>query len=91
MGDPASSYATASIALRVSGAHHHEKVEIPSVGKGKVIPLFKYVMRLYVMRYMEEWKYSFFILTSALDGGELSASRLFPDLLPMIKRPLLTA
>jgi hypothetical protein len=36
MGDPASSYATAGIALRVSGAlkpHHHDKVETPSVGK----------------------------------------------------------
>jgi hypothetical protein len=35
MGDPTSSYATASIALRVSGAlnpHHHDKVETPSVG-----------------------------------------------------------
>jgi hypothetical protein len=39
MGDPASNYATAGIALRVSGAlkpHHHEKVEIPSVGKAYV-------------------------------------------------------
>jgi hypothetical protein len=36
MGDPTSSYATAGIALRVSGAlkpHHHDKVEIPSVGE----------------------------------------------------------
>jgi hypothetical protein len=36
MGDPTSSYATASIALRVLGAlkpHHHDKVETPSVGK----------------------------------------------------------
>jgi hypothetical protein len=35
MGDPISSYATAGIALRVSGAlkpHHHDKVETPSVG-----------------------------------------------------------
>jgi hypothetical protein len=35
MGDPTSSYATAGIALRVSGAlkpHHHDKVETPSVG-----------------------------------------------------------
>jgi hypothetical protein len=34
MGDP-NSYATASIALRVSGAlkpHHHDNVETPSVG-----------------------------------------------------------
>jgi hypothetical protein len=34
-GDPSSSYATAGIALRVSGAlkpHHHDKVETPSVG-----------------------------------------------------------
>jgi hypothetical protein len=34
MGAPTSSYATASIALRVSGAlkpHHHDKVETPSV------------------------------------------------------------
>jgi hypothetical protein len=34
MGDPTSSYATASIALRVSGAlkpHHHNKVETTSV------------------------------------------------------------
>jgi hypothetical protein len=35
IGDPTSSYATAGIALRVSGAlkpHHHDKVETPSVG-----------------------------------------------------------
>jgi hypothetical protein len=35
-GDPTSSYATAGIALRVSGAlkpHHHDKVETVSVGK----------------------------------------------------------
>jgi hypothetical protein len=35
MGAPTSSYATASIALRVSGAlkpHHHNKVETSSVG-----------------------------------------------------------
>jgi hypothetical protein len=34
MGAPTSSYATAGIALRVSGAlkpHHHDKVETPSV------------------------------------------------------------
>jgi hypothetical protein len=34
MGGPTSSYATADIALRVSGAlkpHHHDKVEIPLV------------------------------------------------------------
>jgi hypothetical protein len=35
MGGPTSSYATAGIALRVSGVlkpHHHNKVEIPLVG-----------------------------------------------------------
>jgi hypothetical protein len=35
MGAPTSSYATAGIALRGSGAlkpHHHDKVETPSVG-----------------------------------------------------------
>jgi hypothetical protein len=35
MGDPTSSYVTADIALRVSGAlkpYHHDKVETPSVG-----------------------------------------------------------
>jgi hypothetical protein len=35
MDDTTSSYATAGIALRVSGAlkpHHHDKVETPSVG-----------------------------------------------------------
>jgi hypothetical protein len=35
MGAPTSSYATAGIALRISGAlkpHHHDKVETPSVG-----------------------------------------------------------
>jgi hypothetical protein len=35
MDDPTSSYATAGIALRVSGAlkpHHHDKVETSSVG-----------------------------------------------------------
>jgi hypothetical protein len=36
MGGPTSSYATAGIALRVSGAlksHHHDKMEAPSVGQ----------------------------------------------------------
>jgi hypothetical protein len=35
MGAPTSSYATACVALRVSGAlkpHHHDKVETPSLG-----------------------------------------------------------
>jgi hypothetical protein len=35
MGAPTSSYATAGVALRVSGAlkpHHHDKVETPSLG-----------------------------------------------------------
>jgi hypothetical protein len=35
MGAPTSSYATAGIALGVSGAlkpHHHDKVQTPSVG-----------------------------------------------------------
>jgi hypothetical protein len=35
MGDSASSYATAGIALRLSGAlkpHHHDKVKTPSMG-----------------------------------------------------------
>jgi hypothetical protein len=35
MGDPASSYATAGIALRISGTfkpHHHDKMETPLVG-----------------------------------------------------------
>jgi hypothetical protein len=39
MGDPTSSYATAGIALRVSGAlkiHHHDKVETPSVGTSPI-------------------------------------------------------
>jgi hypothetical protein len=34
-GGPTSSYATAGIALRISGAlkpHHHDKVETPAVG-----------------------------------------------------------
>jgi hypothetical protein len=37
MGNSTNSYATAGIALRVSGAlkpHHHGKVETPSVGTG---------------------------------------------------------
>jgi hypothetical protein len=41
MGDPTSSYATAGIALRVSGAlkhHHHDKVETPSVGISSITP-----------------------------------------------------
>jgi hypothetical protein len=35
MGAPTSSYATAGIAFKVSGAlkpHHHDKMETPSVG-----------------------------------------------------------
>jgi hypothetical protein len=41
MGDPTSSYATAGIALRVSGAlkHHHDKVE--TVGGDLNINFFK--------------------------------------------------
>jgi hypothetical protein len=46
MSDPTSSYATAGIALRVSGAlkpHHHDKAETQSVGRdavyfGKYLP-----------------------------------------------------
>jgi hypothetical protein len=40
IGDPTSRYATAGIALRVSGAlkpYHHNKVETPSVGKFSII------------------------------------------------------
>jgi hypothetical protein len=43
MGTPTSSYATAGIALRVSGAlkpHHHDKVETPSVGRMPLLMLF---------------------------------------------------
>jgi hypothetical protein len=39
MGVPTSSYATAGIALRVSGAlkpHHHDKMETPSVRRNTV-------------------------------------------------------
>jgi hypothetical protein len=42
MSDPTSSYATAGIALRVSGAlkpHHHDKVETSSVGTEYYIAL----------------------------------------------------
>jgi hypothetical protein len=42
MGASTSSYATAGIALRVSGAlkpHHHNKVETPSVGNPMTIEL----------------------------------------------------
>jgi hypothetical protein len=42
MGDPTSSYATAGIALRVSGAlepQHHDKMETPSVGIILLYPL----------------------------------------------------
>jgi hypothetical protein len=45
MGAPSSSYATASIALRVSGAlkpHHRDKVETPSVGMCEPIVWRKY-------------------------------------------------
>jgi hypothetical protein len=40
MNASTSSYATAGIALRVSGAlkpHHHNKVETPSVGKEALV------------------------------------------------------
>jgi hypothetical protein len=42
MGASTSSYATAGIALRVSGAlkpHHHDKVETSSVGRNSIIAL----------------------------------------------------
>jgi hypothetical protein len=53
MSAPTSSYATAGIALRVSGAlkpHHHDKVETPSVGFFycrimKILSLYKEVER----------------------------------------------
>jgi hypothetical protein len=41
MGDPTSSYATAGIALRVSGAlkpYHHDRVETQSVGLTTTLP-----------------------------------------------------
>jgi hypothetical protein len=44
MGCPTSSYATAGIALRVSGAlkpHHYDKVETPSVGITNVYLILK--------------------------------------------------
>jgi hypothetical protein len=47
MGDPTSSYATAGIALRVSGAlkpHHHDKVETSSVGLYIVILITIFVL-----------------------------------------------
>jgi hypothetical protein len=40
MGDPTSRYATAGIALRVSGAlkpHHHDKVETPLMGNREIV------------------------------------------------------
>jgi hypothetical protein len=46
MGGPASSYATAGIALRIT--HHYVKVEIPSVGYRYIDPIINmsYVMRV---------------------------------------------
>jgi hypothetical protein len=47
MGDPTSIYATAGIALRVSGAlkpHHHDKVETPTVGP------------VHLSSYLNHWK-----------------------------------
>jgi hypothetical protein len=44
MGDPTSSYATAGIALRVSGelkSHHHDKVETISVGRKELLYCIK--------------------------------------------------
>jgi hypothetical protein len=49
MGDPTSSYATAGIALRVSGAlkpHHHDKVETPLVGIH-----FQYIIKICIERF----------------------------------------
>jgi hypothetical protein len=40
MGDPTSSYATAGIALSISGVlkpHHHDKVETPLAGSSNII------------------------------------------------------
>jgi hypothetical protein len=50
MGDPTSSYATAGIALRVTGAlkpHHHHKVETPSVGIIIIIIIIQYLAYLF--------------------------------------------
>jgi hypothetical protein len=52
MGAPTSSYATAGLALRVSGAlqpHNHDKVETPSVGKISVL-FFMYLV--YISGYL---------------------------------------
>jgi hypothetical protein len=51
MGAPTSSYATAGIALRVSGAlkpHHHDKEETPSVG----FLLIRYYNGTYFLNYL---------------------------------------
>jgi hypothetical protein len=50
MSVPTSSYATAGIALRVSGAlkpHHHDKVETPSMGKNEITT----AQKLYLLCY----------------------------------------
>jgi hypothetical protein len=52
MGDPTSSYATAGIALRVSGAlkpHHHDKVETPSVGNRGLPHSLKFILIHYIV------------------------------------------
>jgi hypothetical protein len=52
MGDPTSSYDTAGIALRVSGAlrpHHHDKVETPSVGLVKLLGVINSYTKIQVL------------------------------------------
>jgi hypothetical protein len=53
MGGPTSSYATAGIAFRVSGAlkpHHHDKVEISLVGKCIMTPSVPNSVPLFIRR-----------------------------------------
>jgi hypothetical protein len=62
---PTSRYATAGIALRVSGAltpHHHDKVGIASVGRRRMGGVELIIAPSF--------------LTSEVDGGECSASHL---------------
>jgi hypothetical protein len=67
MFDPTSSYATAGIALWISGAlkpHHHDKVKTPFVGLVPFYPL--QIMHWYV-----------FVICSPSDGDRLNIMMLF--------------
>jgi hypothetical protein len=79
MGDRTSSYATAGIALRVSGAlkpHHHDKVETPSVGLSSVFFPIHYSHKHFTI-----CRYIIYSIQLWLDRHLLGLGRFFSSLM----------